>query len=177
MRHLLAICVLLFANAAHAKTYQYTGGSVTEFRHYMGPGQPTQYEPVGPSITKLSAVFEADLAPGTTTEVGSVRIVAGPLHAIGYGDVTTDDDGNIVDWYLSAYVGGSDYAHFELKTHSEELRYRYEFACTGSSYCIGTELIKLNAEGGSWAVVPVPASLLLLVSALGALAVARRRAA
>jgi hypothetical protein len=92
-------------------------------------------------------------------------------------DLKTDDAGRIVSWSTSIFFGSSDYAFASSSSISgDRVGHSYLFATPSAPGCNGEGDVNLRcvgfAEGtastskiGSWAVVPVPASLYLLVGA------------
>ena len=192
------------AAAANAATLTYTGAHFDTVS-YFGPPHPGSDKPqVGPYSTadRVTAVIELDIEIGAnwTWKDMTPHIVA--FHTLTDGvvdyvdfdfpyainpfkwlDLSTDADGNIIDWSLNAFGGSQDFVSLRATRAGDSVGYGYETGyfdpeiielfpgSTGMWCCTGESASAESSSAGAWTVspkvVPLPGALPVLAGAIG----------
>jgi hypothetical protein len=178
MRLVFAL-LALFAAPAQAATYVYTSGAFHTEDYTVGPTPYSWFTPRGAVLgLNFTAEVTAQLSPSTVNVID-----AGTFQVGGYSgflsevEITTNAANEITSWFLFMSDGGGDYTELVVTDSSTYFssRFEYDYACPDpNDTCIGSEETLAYADAGSWAVVPLPASGLLLLTPLGWLAVRSR---
>ncbi len=151
MKYALALCALLFAVPAYAKTYLYTGGVFDAVYYERGPTSPT-YDFVGPpTADRMTITLKDNVA---TLTVGQFTgTVTSPY-------IEKDADGQIVGWDIVFADGPTNtlMLYSRLGYDVIDYKYEYQYPCVPGG-CVSAEYVSAKAVAGTWEeVTPVPLS-------------------
>lgn len=186
MRFILVLLMVVYSLQAHASTLRYDSGILAVEYSNTNPDRALNYTPVGvPDDLGFMMEINVDLVPNSRIRDFAISATFGNFslsRTSSLSSITTDENGDIVDWFLlveSFGGGGADFTRFGSTPDGDFFAYQYEYALTCLPLsCGGTgseRITALSTTAGNWSVVPLPSSGFLLLGGLLALSYHRMR--